>query len=434
MKNSALLGWAILTTGLLLASGLLLVVGLALGTPVLADNQSPTASPITLPQATPPPSPTPMVIPTATPEPSPHITPTPAPDPASDEFVEWADRMCNWGHVRIEDTIQEGETVFLLWYIDDRNGSWSDIPEKYEDFYSTFQIERAVDEYKGKDELAWELVTVVLADFIWEGPAESGEWIYRVALVEVGSGNESAPCPTPLNWDETVIHVSLPPTEKEWSAFVPTICADLEVIDFEGIGYWEDTELYWGISAEYLSLPQPRFYEFGLDFAVEWQSEGPEDWHANELIGYSDHWETGYLFNGPAYPGRATFRVAISGINAGYDREYFFPCQGELRWFELEVDSPTLEERAALEAEQEILLAEATRCVRKAFASNISEEALPIVEKYMDELIAEWLPLGQGPESNAEMARYAMLMCALGSGQGEAEMGFWAFLLLFDSW
>ena len=103
-----------------------------------------------------------------------------------------------------------------------------------------------------------------------------------------------------------------------------------------------------------------------------------------------------------------------------------------MRWQEIDVDSPTLEERAQLEAEQEILIAEATRCAREAFISNISPEALPVVEKYVDELIAQWIPQDQGPWANAELASYTMLMCGLGSGQGSGEMGFWAMMFLFE--
>ena len=415
MKKSSVPGWAILATGLLL------VVGLALVVPVMADQQDYASSPARLPQATPVPTIAPPPIPTATPE------------PAQSDFQEWAGRMCASGQTIIEEVFQDGDRLYFQWYIDDQDGTWMEIPEPYENFYRTFRIERALDDYSaGKDDLGWALVDTVGDEFTWEGTAESGEWIYRIALVEIALGGHRHPCPAPYLWDEVVQHLYLPPTEAEWAEHIPAICAGVEIVDLEGDGYWDDAELYWGITLE--DLADSRFYEFGLDFAVEYRPEGGEEWSRDDLIGFSDHWATGYIWNGPALPGKVTYRVAVTGVNGvGMDEETFpFPCEGELRWREIDVVSPTLEERAQMEAEQEILLAEATRCAREAFVKNISPEALPVVEKYVDELIAQWIPQDQGPWANAELASYTIMMCGLGSGQGSGEMGYWALMLLFD--
>ena len=162
MKKTALPAWAILTTALLLVFGLALVV------PVMADQQDNTAGPLGLPQATPMPTIAPtQPIPTATPE------------PAQSEFQEWAGRMCASGQTIIEDAFQDVDQLFFQWYIDDQDGTWMEIPEVYENFYRTFRIERALDDYsKGKDDLEWTLVDTVKDDFVWEssweGTAESG--------------------------------------------------------------------------------------------------------------------------------------------------------------------------------------------------------------------------------------------------------------------
>ena len=130
------------------------------------------------------------------------------------------------------------------------------------------------------------------------------EWIYRIALVEIAAGGQRHPCPAPHLWDEIVQHLYLPATEAEWSEHIAAICAGVEIVDLEGYGYWEDAELYWGITLEGLDLPDARFYEFSLDFVVEYQPEGAEGWTRDELTGFSDHWETGYIWNGPAVPGK----------------------------------------------------------------------------------------------------------------------------------
>ena len=155
MKKTTLLVWALLTTGLLLA------VGLAYSVPALADQQDHTPKPLAMPQATPQP------IPTA--------TPVPPPAPPAIGFEEFADGLCSSGQTAIEETFQEDDWLAFVWYIDDTNGNWGDIPEEYEDFVPTFWIERAAEDFsKGKDELTWRIVATVKDDFRWEGQPESG--------------------------------------------------------------------------------------------------------------------------------------------------------------------------------------------------------------------------------------------------------------------
>ena len=250
-------------------------------------------------------------------------------------------------------------------------------------------------------------------------------------MTEVSSGDRIARCPKPLLWDITSLSIWLPLTRDEWESYAPTLCANLRITELEGYAYWDAAELYWEVELEEAEAPAFAHEDFGLGFAVEWQTAGEQDWTAGALQGESWGWNQGHYWEGEASPGRSTYRVAVSGVNAGLDGQFSFPCSGELNWAFIDFDSPTLEERAELEAEQEILIAEATRCAREAFVSNISPEALPVVEKYVDELIAEWMPQSQGPEANAELASYTMLMCAMGPGQGTGEIGYWAMMLLF---
>ena len=353
--------------------------------------------------------------------------------------------MCASGQTVIEEVFHDDERgqMAFVWYIeeipqiDDPTDYWDGIPERYENFYPTFRIERAVDDYeRGKSELDYELVDTVVNDFIWEGKGGTGEWIYRIALVEIASDSDRFPCPAPLLWDESVQHISLPITEAEWEEQAPVICAGVEIVELDGSGFWDDAELYWAIDVEALDYDNERYFEFFLDFALEYQPKSSEDWKADQLVGYSDHWATDYVFNGPAYPGITTYRVAVSGVTGyGADDVYSFPCQGQLRWVEIEVSTPNLEERAALEAERGILIAEASRCARDAFTSNISAEALPVIEKYIDGLILEMVPtlVEQGwYGDNSELASSTILICSLSSRQGGGDMGFWAMMFLFE--
>lgn len=79
-----------------------------------------------------------------------------------------------------------------------------------DDAVLTYKIERASD-YPGS-ERNWETVAEVSDKNTWNGPAEPGKWIYRVALVSLQSGDLAAQCEKP-QWAET--NVLWIPTAEE---------------------------------------------------------------------------------------------------------------------------------------------------------------------------------------------------------------------------
>ncbi len=98
----------------------------------------------------------------------------------------------------------QGETITLEW--------WRDFypPGVPEGTALTFRIER-VRHDPGGSAGSWETVAEVVDTDTWNGPAEPGKWIYRVALVSLQAGDLAAQCEEP-NWVEVEVWV---PTAEE---------------------------------------------------------------------------------------------------------------------------------------------------------------------------------------------------------------------------
>ena len=102
----------------------------------------------------------------------------------------------------------QGETVALEWQLDHYYYHGYTTPP--DDAVLTYKIERASD-YPGS-ESNWETVAEVSDKNTWNGPAEPGKWIYRVALVSLQAGDLAAQCEKP-QWAET--NVLWIPTAEE---------------------------------------------------------------------------------------------------------------------------------------------------------------------------------------------------------------------------
>ena len=142
-------------------------------------------------------------------------------------------------------------------------------------------------------------------------------------------------------------------------------------------------------------------------------------WHSDEQV--VDPWSWGAYseFQVAAAPGRSVYQVAVSAIHLGGQT---FQCPGSLRWAETFVATPTAEERAQIEEERDILIAEATRCAKESLTRNLSDEAVPIIEAYIDRSIADEFSNGYRPDANEELVGITVTMC--GMSKGDSGYGF----------
>ncbi len=393
----------------ILAFGLALVAGVVISVPAWASNEQVASKPLVMPQVTPQPEPTP--------------TPT--------SFAAFATALCDSGQPEFRKVHQREDSWALSWRVDDDSGEWDEIPAEYQDFAPVFRMERALDNEDGSKSLDFEQLGTVTGSFTWTGPLEVGEWIYQLSLVSIHAGGESLDCAEPLSYDSVFLRYEEPPTEEDLYRYAQTLCGDLVITNLEGIGYLEHTELYWDVDLEHGG--GDVFPAFVLAFDIEWRAQGEDAWALEELVAYDNRWDWDHYWKGDAVPGIATFQVAVKAVGFGEDEIVWTHCPGAPHFTGTEVENFTQEEREMFLAEREILRAEATRCAREALTQNLSPEALPVVEKYVDDLVAKSLSLDQDETDNTNLATYTMMFCSLRQGGATSGVDSWVLLLLFDN-
>ena len=367
--------------------------------------------------------------PTATPTPSPPPTLTPV------EFEEFVDSLCNNSHVWNVGAYQfETDRLRLDWEVDKYEGPYLGL--RYQGYELTFRIERWAEHKmpapKVYDPRPWDLVDDVTNEHTWEGPAEAGDWLYRVGPFSVTHQGQTMRCPGEPAWVETYVSIVVPPTAEELAKFAKNLCEGLEVIDLDGYGEWDETWLYWDTNAHDLAESEefyelfPIYEEYGLNFRIQWRPKNSVTWRSDEQV-YHDRfwWDGGFDWEGAAEPGKSVYRVAVSSINIGGET---VPCKAPLQYTEIDVETPSEEERAEIQEDREVLIGEMGRCAREALTRNISEEALPVVGKYVELLIEEEVGSDYGQDANFDLASLTTMMCALGSDEGSSS---WFLFTLF---
>ena len=118
-------------------------------------------------------------------------------------------------------------------------------------------------------------------------------------------------------------------------------------------------------------------------------------------------------WHGAAETGEWVYWVAASYVETGgqaADCPYGLPVTATV-----EVHIPTAEEAALREERREILIAEMTRCAKRNLTANISDDALPIINEYVENIIA-----GQVEEQDDidGLSRLTVLACWDDSGDG----------------
>ena len=235
----------------------LAVVGVIAG----AAEASRQPSGLTVPPAQPGATATP--IPTATPTPGPpQLTPV--------EFEEFVGSLCNNSQVWQVDWEQlEDGRLHLFWEVDKYQGPHTGLP--YDGYELAFRIERIAEQElvnRDYDSAPWEPVADVTNETWWKGQAGSGTWIYRVAPFSVTHQGQTMRCPD-LAWNDTYVSIFVPPTAEELAKLARNLCEDLEVVNLEGYGDWDEVWLYWDTSAHDLPALQESHFNYLAHFYEE---------------------------------------------------------------------------------------------------------------------------------------------------------------------
>lgn len=140
--------------------------------------------------------------------------------------------------------------------------------------------------------------------------------------------------------------------------------------------------LYWNSNTHDFAEPVGFSEEYGGTFRIQWRPETSALWRSDEQAHQERFWWGGdFHWQGAAEPGRGVYRVAVSSINIGSET---VQCKPPLKYLEIEVETPTEEDRSYIQAEREVLVGEMIRCTREALTRNISEGALPVIGKYVE--------------------------------------------------
>ena len=256
----------------------------------------------------------------------------------------------------------------------------------------------------------------------WEEHGEpAGDWNYRIYLVAVEYMEVSHKCqPSVVRYSSIALQILASP--EEIADFARGRCEHIQATTLEGQATWDRVSLRWYATDDDLP-PNWRFFGwYSPVFSVEGRASGTMPWAALATV------EGVYEWEGPAIPGRAFYRVAVSDIIVSGQT---FPCQGERMWVDVVVVAPTVEERTRKEYEREILIAEATRCAKEAFTRSVSEEALPFINEFVDRRLAKIADRSQGQEDSDELASLAVVACASARAD-EGVLNLWSLMSIFD--
>ena len=376
---------------------LFVAIFLSFGPMRSADREAaPSAHAQALPTVTPPGPPTP-----------PLPTPTPEPPLTQAELEEFVESLCNNIELRFTDAQHHGGgRVEFSWDVSEYTGPHQG--PRYADYELIYRIQRT-DRVEGG--AYWSDVVDVEGQTSWEKDGEpEGDWNYRIYLVAIEYRGEPHKCPFPIT-HFSFIPLQIIASPEELQNFISGRCRDLEITYLTGQAEWDRVSLDWETNQYTLPPDWRLFGGYAPVFSVEGRTGGTAPWDDLATVVGLTSWE------GPALPGRAFYRVAVSGV---FVKEQTFPCQGERKWMDVSVTASTVEERTKREYEREILIAEATRCAREALTSNISEDTLPIIREFVDGLVAQAAERNPEPDNDDEFKGFVITVCASASGDESA--------------
>lgn len=244
----------------------------------------------------------------------------------------------------------------------------------------------------------------------WEGPVERGLWTYRVSLHAVTHQGRALGCGDEAPYDKGYLEVWLPPTPEEAIEFALDRCGDLRIVGLESFDDWDQVGLVWGTNAYELPfLGESHDHKYEIDFRVQRRGQYTGDWETVGTFERVPAFEHRISWEGTSQPGLSVYRVAVDAVTVGDETVW---CLGDLHWREIVVETPSVEERMEAQAERDILIREANRCAKEALTANISDEALPTVNKYVEAFVSGGIPEFYGVEANEELAGWTLTVCA----------------------
>ena len=170
-------------------------------------------------QTVPPPPPPPSTAPTP---------PQPVPTLAPVELEEFVGSLCNNLDVQDLRGYFQADQIHLDWYTSYYDGPH--IGPRYDGYDVHYRIERLLYQ-KGEGAQVWYWVAAVTNDNGWAGPADPGQWIYRVAVSSITKNGQTLSCQGGLKWSKVVVAVPAPLTPDEFAEFAGSLCDQLVVHD-----------------------------------------------------------------------------------------------------------------------------------------------------------------------------------------------------------
>ena len=353
------------------------------------------------------------------------------PDLTEAEWEEFVEDVCNLSEIWLVDSHQTGEDgrdLYIEWDVNGYGGPHTG--PRFDGWELVYRIEASP--MLGSND--WDEVVDIDGDRFWKGKAEgNGEWLYRVRVLAVSLGDWIRKCDDPHLSEEAHFLVVQPPTAADVVELRGLICSEFKITYIEGYAEWDTAYLTWETNlTEDLQLgdsniPIDLFMDWRLNWRIDQQADGEDTWTTvgTEVVDVELWPHFGGFWEGETPPGTTSYRVALVGVTVAGQ---VYPCKGDVRWSEVvTVETLTSEEREMIDAERAILLSEAVRCAKEAFGKNISEEARPIVNRYVEQELLE--DTGNDP---AEVVGLVVMMCSLADGDSATGGAGWGTFILLD--
>ena len=344
---------------------------------------------------------------------------------------EFADYVCDNVQPWFHEPVTDDGSVMFRWETDPYQSPMEG--PQYQDYTLTFRLERL--NLYGKNQ-RWIHVADTPDYEFRDTHSRRGEWEYRVGLLSVTLAQHTVECYGEPYWNHTWVFVNPVPSDEQLREAAQKICGATRIGYLLGYGDWNETSLEWDV-------------ELQGDLDLPWLDPGLDDIPFGELL-YLDEsmirvafrvdrlrdgvWRTvdnladDFQWYEEAIPGIVRYRVALTSLEM-YGKP--FSCSAPLHFREVEVDTPTHADRQRIDEDRDILIQEAVRCTRAAFMKNISPEAAPVVNRYVDTLIEDMIPDYGGYYDLEEVVGYVLIMCSFSSEDGMGANP-WALMMFLE--
>ena len=182
------------------------------------------------------------------------------------ELEEFVGSLCNNLDVQDLSGYFQADQIHLGWYTSYYDGPH--IGPRYDGYDVHYRIERLLDQ-KGEGAQVWYWVAAVTNDNGWAGPADPGQWIYRVAVSSITKNGQTLSCQGGLKWSQVVVAVPAPLTPDEFAEFAGSLCDQLVVHDLNAHLQEDTLQLNWYTSYYDGPYVGPRYDNYDVGYRVE---------------------------------------------------------------------------------------------------------------------------------------------------------------------